>query len=317
MRRAHALLGARIAFVLLTLGFAWWGFQGRWAEIGDAVARIGTTRLLAASLLTSIGLGLTGLLWRRLLGALGIGVGVREAGAVFFVGQLGKYVPGSVWSFAVQAQLGRRYRVPVRSSITASSLFLLVHTFTGVLLGSMLAAVGVVATPIPAGWWVLAALGSAAVLCPPSIRVIGDRLSGQGVATVFGARELGVSCGLMLAVWTCYGAGLAVLLDGMAPLDPADLLVAIGAFALAHAAGVLLVVAPAGLGAREGVLIALLSPVAGLGPAAAAALLSRVVHAVADFAMAGIARLAAPSRPRPTASGGSTLLDGSHRAVDA
>ena len=61
------------------------------------------------------------------------------------------------------------------------------------------------------------------------------------------------------------------------------------AFALAHAAGVLLIVAPAGLGAREGVLIALLVPMVGVPSAAAAALLARLVHALADFLIAGAA----------------------------
>ena len=28
--------GARIVFVLLVIGFAWWGLAGRWAEIGHA-----------------------------------------------------------------------------------------------------------------------------------------------------------------------------------------------------------------------------------------------------------------------------------------
>ncbi|WP_141013858.1 lysylphosphatidylglycerol synthase transmembrane domain-containing protein [Nocardioides sambongensis] len=319
MSRAHALLGARILFVLLTVGFAWWGFEGRWAEISAAIGRTGVARLLGAALLTTVGLGLTGVLWRGLLIALGTPIGPREAGAVFFVGQLGKYVPGSVWSFAAQAQLGRRHHVPVRSSVTASSLFLLVHTFTGVLLGSALAALGVLPTPIAAGWWVVIAVGSAAVLCPPVVRRLGDRLAGEGVATVFGVRELGLAGGLMCCVWLCYGAGLAVLLSAVGPVRPDDLLVAVGAFALAHAAGVLLVLAPAGLGAREGVLIAVLSPAVGVGPAAAAALLSRLVHAIADFAMAGLAALAALPRVRrsPTGSGSCTRPDEAPRAVDA
>jgi uncharacterized membrane protein YbhN (UPF0104 family) len=65
------------------------------------------------------------------------------------------------------------------------------------------------------------------------------------------------------------------------------------AFATAHMVGVLVVLAPAGAGARELTLIAVLAPFVGVPSATAAALLTRVVHTVADFAVAGIAWLAA------------------------
>lgn len=286
MTRVHALMGARIGFILLTVGFAAWGFGGRWSEIGAAAAEIDPVRLSGAVLCTCAGLALTGVLWRMLLSALGSQVELREVAAVFFVGQLGKYVPGSVWSFAVQAQLGRRHGVPVRSSITASALFLVLHTFSGVLLGGLLAAGGVVRTSFGTGWWLMLAVIGAAALTPPVLRFLGDRLAGAGVRTRFGVGDLIRSLALMAGVWACYGACLWMLMPPGRPAA-ADVLAAVAAaFALAHAAGVLLVLAPAGLGAREAVLIALLSPTVGLPSAAAAALLARVAHSVADFALA-------------------------------
>jgi uncharacterized membrane protein YbhN (UPF0104 family) len=292
MTRAHSLLSlapsARIGFVLLTIALAWWGFDGRWPEIGDAAAETGPLQLFVAALCAMAGLALTGVLWRMLLAALGSRVELREAGAVFFVGQLGKYVPGSVWTFAVQAQLGRRHGVPVRSSVTASALFLVLHTFSGVLLGGVLAAGGVVRTDVGGGWWLLLALAGAAALTPRVLRFLGDRLAGAGVRMTFGVADLARSLALMTGVWTCYGAGLWALLPLARP-GPEDVLAAVAAFALAHAAGVLLVLAPAGLGAREAVLIALLAPTVGVPGAAAAALLARVAHTAADFALAAAA----------------------------
>ena len=54
--RARALDAARILFVLLTVGFAWWGFRGRWDDIGDAVADTSPVGLAAAVLVTMLGL---------------------------------------------------------------------------------------------------------------------------------------------------------------------------------------------------------------------------------------------------------------------
>ena len=283
MNRAHALLGARIFFVFLIIGFAWWGFDGRWSEVEDALADTDPVRLALALVCALAGLAITGMLWRMLLSALGSPVALSDAGAVFFVGQLGKYVPGSVWTFAMQAQLGRRHGVPARSSVTASALFLMLHTFTGLTLAGLLAAGGVVHTEVGAVWWLLLATVGAVALTPPVLRLLGDRLAGAGVRTSFDATDLARSVALMSVVWVCYGLCLWLLM----PLGrPEDLFAAVAAFALAHAAGVLLVLAPAGLGAREAVLIALLSPAVGVPAAAAAALLARVVHTGADFLLA-------------------------------
>ena len=283
MTKAHALLGARIGFVLLVVGSAWWGFDGRWSEIGDALAGTEPVRLTAALLCALAGLTLTGMLWRMLLSTLGSRVELRDAGAVFFVGQLGKYVPGLVWTFATQAQLGRRHGVAVRSSVTASALFLVLHTFTGLTLGGLLVAGGVVRTEVAAVWWLLLAAVGAAALTPGVLRLLGNRMAGADVRASFDGTDLARSVALMSVVWLCYGLCLWLLM----PLArPEDLFAAAAAFALAHAAGVLLVLAPAGLGAREAVLIALLAPAVGVPSAAATALLARVVHTSADFLVA-------------------------------
>lgn len=297
MRGRQALLAARIGFVLLVVGFAWWGFRGRWDEIGDALVATDPWRLLASVAVTAFGLALTALLWRRLLAGLGPALPRRDAAAIFLVGQLGKYIPGSVWTFAAQAQLGRRHEVPARVSVAASSVFLLLHTFTGLALGAGLAAAGLLEVDGPWWLWAAAAAGAAALITPPVVRRTAARLAGRTTTVGLGPADLAIAIGLMAAVWTTYGVGLALLVDH----GDVDLVTATGAFALSHAAGVLLVFAPAGLGAREGVIIALLGPVVGLGPAAAVALLSRVVHTVADFLVAVVARAAVRVAPLPVA----------------
>ena len=283
MTRARALDGARIGFLLLAVACAWWGFRGRWGEVGDAAAAVGSPRTGLAVVGALVGLALTGALWRSLLAALGSRLAPADAAAVFFAGQLGKYVPGSVWSFAAQADLGRRHGVPARASVAASALFLMVHTASGLLLGSVLAAGGAVTTDLHRGWWLLLAALAAASLAPPFLRRLGDRLAGAGVRTRLGAADLLRSLALMAAVWACYGASAWALLPG---LTPEGLPTAVAAFALAHAAGVLLVVAPAGLGAREAVLVALLAPAVGVPAAAAGALLVRAAHTLADVVLA-------------------------------
>jgi glycosyltransferase 2 family protein len=284
--RARALDAARILFVLLTVGFAWWGFRGRWGEIGAALADTSPPALVAAIGVTVLGLALTAVLWRRLLARCGSPLPERDASGIFLVGQLGKYIPGTVWTFAAQAQLARRSGVPARHSVAASGVFLLLHTATGAVLGAAAVAVGVLEADGPRWLWALGALGALAGLLPPVVSRIAAVVNGSAVPLAL--RDVGYAVLVMAGVWTAYGVGvLLLLLPG--PAGPADLPAVVAAFALSHVAGVLLVVAPAGLGAREGVLIALLQPVAGLDAAIAVALLARVVHTTSDFALAGAA----------------------------
>nr|WP_253942986.1 lysylphosphatidylglycerol synthase domain-containing protein [Nocardioides sp. zg-1308] len=277
---------------MVTLALAGWGFRGRWSEIGAAVAATGPLRLAAALGCTAAGLLLTARLWRLLLRAVGPDVPARDAASVFLVGQLGKYVPGSVWSIAVQARLGRRHDLPARSVVAASTVFLLVHTASGLLVGGALVVGGALAGSAVAGgpWPWAAALVGALTLAPPLVRRLAGRIAGAGVGATWGRTDAARAAALMALVWLAYGASLLLLVPG--PGSP-GIAGAVAAFALAHAAGVLVVVAPAGVGAREAVLVALLAPAVGLADAAAAALLARVVHAVADFAVAGGAALVA------------------------
>lgn len=291
MTRQRALGAARGGFVLLTVAFAWWGFRGRWSEVGAAVTTTGPLRVVAAVGCAVAGLALTGLVWRLLTRSVGAEVGVRDASAIFFVGQLGKYVPGSVWTVVAQAHLGRRHHVPGRSSLTASAVFLGVHTATGLLLGGMLVAAGTLDGGVPDGLRPLPYAAAAAgllALTPPVVRRLSERLAGRDSRSTFGAAELVRSLALMTATWLLYGGSLSLLVPGTGPDSP-GFAAAVAAFALAHAVGVLVVFAPAGVGAREAVLVALLAPALGVPGAAAVALLSRLAHALADFVLAGAA----------------------------
>ena len=166
------------------------------------------------------------------------GGSIRGSVPPFFVAQLGKYIPGSVWTFAAQASLGRRHQVPARASVTASSVFLLLHTFSGVLLGSVLVVTGVLDTRISWWWWAAAALGSVVAMSPPVVRRIADRMVGKETTAQFGVADLLLTLVVMAGVWLAYGAAVAALLD----VREADQLVLVtGAFAISHAAGVLLI----------------------------------------------------------------------------
>ena len=75
--------------------------------------------------------------WRAALAALGSPVPVRPAAAIFCIGQLGKYLPGSVWPIVVQAQLTSRRGVPPSHVVLAGALALTEAAVMSLALGLM------------------------------------------------------------------------------------------------------------------------------------------------------------------------------------
>lgn len=279
--RDRSLVALRGVFLAAVLAFAWLGLRGRWDEVGDALRDTSPGGVAAGLALVLLGLTGTGLLWRRLMARLGAPLPVVDGSATFFVGQLGKYVPGSVWSIGAQAQLAGRHAVPARTTVAAGLLFLGYHVATAVVLGALTMLLGGLDSPWPDWVSVLALVGAAAGLLPVVVRGVGRRVAGREVP--IGGADTVAALALMAIAWAAYALALVLL----APALPWDDLAAYGgAFAAAYAVGVVVVLAPAGVGAREGVFVLLLAPSTGVAAATALALLARVVHTAADGLLA-------------------------------
>jgi hypothetical protein len=73
--------------------------------------------------------------WQAALADLGDSLPHTGAMHVLYLGQLGKYLPGTVWPAVTQMRLGRDYRVPPRASGAAFVVFMLMLIGTGLLVG--------------------------------------------------------------------------------------------------------------------------------------------------------------------------------------
>lgn len=275
-----------------------WALAGRWPEILRHLREQDPAVVLAALLVALLGVYLSFLLWRGTLAALGSPLPVRPASRVFFITQLGKYLPGAVWPVVAQMRLGRELGVPRQRMGLAFLLTLGLSTQVGVL-------VGVAALPaLLRAEGAVALLGLLAVpllvllLVPRVINRLLDTglrlLRRPGLDRPLGGRDVLRGVGAALVFWLVYGGHVWVLAVGMGA-DPLPALpVAIGGFAIAFSLGPLLVVLPAGAGVREAVLVVLLSGVLTTSEATAVALTSRGVLMACD----GLLALAA-GVPRP------------------
>lgn len=298
----------RWLFLLLAVGFAIWGFRDHREDILSALSTISFIQVLSSAMLVLIGLGFTGVLWGWLLRSFGHSITIRESAGFFFVGQIGKYIPGSVWSLAAQADLARSRAIPPRTTVSVGLVFLWVHVISGVPVATLFLQLPM-DQPLNQLWIrALGFIGGLLLLMPAVLRRIGALVAGRGAEPALSWRDSGGFMLIMLTVWAIYGAAFFLV----APPEPREasggfpelFLPLTAAFALSYVMGVIIVLAPAGLGAREAVLIAATAPILGLAPAAAMAIVIRLVHTVCDFTIAGVSwlwlRLGGRPDPPPT-----------------
>jgi uncharacterized membrane protein YbhN (UPF0104 family) len=293
------VLGAAAIALLVTL-------RGQGSEAREALGRTDLASLALAFFAVMAGLLASAQVWRILLADLGSPLTQREMMHVFFVGQLGKYIPGSVFAMTSQMQLGRARGVPRTRTATSWMVFMGVLIATGALCAS-------VALPLTSPTaledrpWVLLLLPAGfTCLSPPVLnRVLGfalAKLRRTPLDRLLSWRGIGGAVAWALVMWGCYAAHLVLLVDPQSPEPGHRLgLLALGAFALAWVAGLLVIVAPAGAGAREAVLIVALAPVLTVPAATAVALSSRLLLTLGDAAWAGIAFLQRPREVSPRA----------------
>lgn len=296
--------------------FAVYFVARNWDGISTGFGRLDLPDVIGSFVAVLGGLGAAALAWRAVLSGLGSHLPVRAAARVYFLGQLGKYVPGSIWPIMAQAELSKEYGVARARSGFAAVTQMLIGLVVGIVVaGATLAASSRAA--VEAYWWLaVVAVGGVVTLAPPvfnRLMAVALRLARRPVGDPLSSRTVFASAGWCLAMWMAFGVHVWLLARGLGASGDNLLLLTTGAYALAWAAGFVVVFVPAGAGVREAALVLALSPAVGADDALALALVSRALMLVGDFTGAGVAMLAEKRRRRTTpdlrpgpSSGGAT-----------
>lgn len=286
----------RWGFVVVAVALGGYAVARQWTDVRAALASLGFLAVGGALLATLIALFAALQVWRRLLAALGSPLPGRAAAQIMFVGQLGKYLPGSIWPVLAQMELGAAHHVPHRRSASASVLTMLLSLVTGLL--TALVTLPFAAGPTPYRWAFLAAPLLLVVLYPRVLNYLLDRLlrlaRRPALEQPLTGRALAGALAWAFISWICYGTQIWALAARLGAPGGTGVLLAVGGFAFAWSVGFLVVFAPAGAGVREVLLIAILGPVIGVGAATAVALVSRVVMTGSDLLTAAAAAWFSP-----------------------
>lgn len=284
----------RIVLALAAVVLCLLAVLGNWRHFSADLSKVGLLRTVLSVPLLVGGLSAGMLAWRQILAGLGSPLTLQTASKIYFIGQLGKYVPGSVWPVLAQMELGRDHGVPRRRSIVAMVTAIVLSLTTALTLA------GLTVPLLPADyrarlWWLMIPVPFlVAMLHPrvlwallrriPRLRLLEGQPEPPALATMFRA-----TC-WCLAGWLCYGLHIAVLALAFHPHDLGVLfVVCLGGYALAWCAGLVVFLLPAGAGARDLALVGALATVLPTGPALAVAVISRMVTTACDLGCAGLA----------------------------
>jgi uncharacterized membrane protein YbhN (UPF0104 family) len=282
----------RAGILVAVLALCGYGLYVEWPAVATQLARLHWYVVLLSLAAAIAGNVCMMLAWRAILADLGSPLRVPAAARVNFLAQLGKYVPGAVWAFAAQVELGNDLGIPRRRGAASVVVSLSVTVGTGLTVAAVTLPL---ASPATARhyWPVLAVIPVLIIcLCPPVLRRLLDRaltlLRMRPLEQPPTAAGLGKALAFNYLGWLLLGTQVWLLTANLTGRGADTLLLATGGYALAFSAGLLLVVFPGGIGARELVLIAALTTAVPHGAAVAIALVTRAVATVCDLACGAV-----------------------------
>lgn len=265
----------------------------QWASVRESLSRADAWWLAAGLLGAAAAMVAIALPWRRALQLVGVDAARLPALLWYFVGEIGKYVPGAIWPVVGRAELARRGGHPRSAAYMSVALSLGALYLSAMLVAAML---------VPLRWldemndslWVL-------VLLPLGILALHHRPLGWmiGRAEHLLKRKLTVqvpawsaSMGLILRYvpsWLLVGTATWFIAKAFEPnvgwvtIAPAAI--------LSWVVGFVFLPVPGGVGVREAAFVALVGGTIPSGTRAAIAIAARLAFMVADAGGAAICAL--------------------------
>lgn len=208
--------------------------------------------------------------WRRTVEAWGSGIAWSAAARIWFVSNLGKYIPGKVWQIGAMSVLSERQGVSAVAAVGSSLVVNLVNLLAGFLIvlltGSRLVPgenqllIAVVAATLVA----MATPWLLPVAARVASRILGRKIEEPRVPP----RAIFLALGGCLVAWALYGLAFQLLDRALFGASTSTVTSGtsasyIAVFTLSYVAGYLFLPAPGGIGVREDMLKVLL-PAAGI-----------------------------------------------------
>ncbi len=266
--------------------------------------------LLALAVLAAFcTLSLYAWMWCLIVRRLGGRLSYRQAFRIWFLANLGRYVPGKIWQFVGWLYLGDQAGIGHIQILTSIAVNLGLQTLTGLGLGLMTLAL-VWGGDLMARFWplfLLVPLGLVFASRPEVMEAVLNwglvRFKRQPVKLGLRAGDMALFTLGHIGCWVAYGGAFCLFVCSLRPVSIRDVPLLGATYAAAWVIGFLSFLTPGGIGIREGVLAYLLGLWLPVPVAVVIGLLSRLWVTAGELIGAAIAwRVGAVARPAASAS---------------
>jgi hypothetical protein len=292
--RRNLFRAAQWVFAALVLFFAIRALAGQWNQVGARLLNIEFRweQVTAATFLILVTYALLIEGWRRILSGWDSNLAFRPAARIWFLSNLGKYVPGNIWSLTAMSVMARERGLSGLAAAGSSVIMQSVSLATGTAI-VMVTSAKLLGQPLLVGAAVLL-LVVGVVTAPrylPRLAVWAANLSGREIVTPsIPASGIWMAALASTASWLLYGLAFQLFVRGLLGTAPGEISSYIAVYTAAYILGFISPIAPAGLGVREITLAAFMTQLglANEADAALAAIAARLWLTVVELVPSGL-----------------------------
>lgn len=232
--------------------------------------------------------------WRRVLAGWNQQISYRSAAKAWCLANLGRYIPGKVWSVAGLVVLAHRAGIQGWAAGASTVAIQALGLGTGVALVA-----ATLPPQTPALGLALGALVAIATLglltWGPAARWLGGLTAVTSQLRALPVRAVAAGGSLTLFSWVTYGLAFWCLARGLGTDGQLTPPAAAGVFALGYLIGLMAIIVPGGVGVRELAFVGILTPTLGAGAAIALSVASRLLLTLTEATAALAAATFAPA----------------------
>jgi len=285
---------AGTAIAIVIFGFMLRTLYLSWPEILAYDWNLDYSALIIAFSLMLSAAAFYAYLWKLILERLGAPLSYRKSYRIFFLSQLGRYLPGKVWGILGLVYLSQKEDVSKVISAASVTLQLLLQVVSGIMVFAATLAFWQNRDSLPGLNLLFLLFPVGLILLHPALvsRGLNLALRATGQAQIelrWTYSHLLGQLGLWGAFWLVNGVAQYFLIRSIYPSPLPQVPVLAGIFAVAWVAGFLSLVTPSGLGVMEGTLVLLLSFYFSVHVATIVALWARLAKTAVDLVCAGAA----------------------------
>lgn len=263
--RALISTAVKILLTLVVFYYVWITVHANWAQVRGYSWDFNPALMGVSALMFWAAYAYLAWVWGKVLEYTGHGVSYRDAWDTYYIGNLGRYIPGKVWTIAGTAWIADRRGLPAAKTGTASvfaQAYSIISSF--VFLAFFLIIKGAHVDGLDFRWLIpLIIVFTVVFIIPHNMEwLINRMLSALGRDSI----SLGLTVGKASRIvcwyfisWLLFGVAYWLFMAAVTNDSSLSLVILTAVFSAAYVGGFLAIFVPGGLGVREGLMSVMLA----------------------------------------------------------